>query len=190
MNATHLAGKHAQSLVALLVAAVGFGGIVGGLMYGPLTDKGLVGPGFMPLVSGALTLIAGLCVFISSCLVNRHDHPRPGDALLQPERDNPATVPDDRPDNEAMPEEPVHPVVARRHAVRWTFGVIGVAIASVPLLGLLLSLTLMTGALVGVVERRPWWVMLACMLGAFLIGHVVFRTLLGIPLPRGYLGLL
>lgn len=195
MNAIKTACNTAQPLVALIVSAIGLGGIIGGITYGPFTDKGLVGPGFIPLVSGILTAVAGFCVCIRALLSRPEQSPAipsrahgPGlpthDARQRHSRDTDADETD-----AAGVDTFGRTTEERRLAVVWIFVVIGLAIALAHVVGLLLALTLMTGALVGVVERKPWWLMLICMLGTFLIGHLVFQTLLGVPMPRGWLGL-
>ncbi|MDO4231055.1 MAG: tripartite tricarboxylate transporter TctB family protein [Lautropia sp.] len=188
MTNTWTPKKRAESLMAAIICTIGLGGMIGGWDYGPLTDKGLVGPGLIPMVSGALSFVTGICILIKSIFTmpSRSKDTEDLSAPDQMEDEMNQLYPSP---NEDRLDEFGRTSTERRHAVIWIFIVMGASIILANIVGLLLALTLMTGVLVGVIERKPWWVMLFCMLGTFLMGYLIFQTMLDVPMPRGYLGL-
>ncbi|MBI4536698.1 MAG: tripartite tricarboxylate transporter TctB family protein [candidate division NC10 bacterium] len=61
-------------------------------------------------------------------------------------------------------------------------------ISLVEILGFLLATGLLTAFLLGVVERERWAVTLVVAVANSVILQTVFRTLLGVSLPKGFLG--
>lgn len=55
-------------------------------------------------------------------------------------------------------------------------------------LGFLLATGLLTAFLLKVVEREPWSTSLAVAVGNAVALQTIFRTLLGVSLPKGFLG--
>ena len=60
-----------------------------------------------------------------------------------------------------------------------------IAVALLPLLGLLPALTLLVIFHTAVVERQRWWKALASAVGAFVVSYLIFIVILGTPLPFG-----
>jgi putative tricarboxylic transport membrane protein len=161
---TQTAPEKREQLVFLAVmAALGVLAVIGGLHYGvELDDR--VGPGVMPLAAGALILLT---------------------VAVQGVRRLRAPVVDAEPEADADGDSRPDP-----RLVAVIFGLIVLAVALTFLIGMLLSVSLLVGALFLVNDRaKPVTALIAAVI-AGLFGWIVFESLLNVPLPTGLLGLL
>ncbi|RAF62206.1 hypothetical protein DN546_35075, partial [Burkholderia multivorans] len=65
----------------------------------------------------------------------------------------------------------------------------GIALALVPVLGLIIALSAAILFLLLVVEKQKWWVSALATIGAAVFVYIVFGLVLSVPLPTGMLGL-
>jgi hypothetical protein len=126
-----------------------------------LPPSGTFGPGpeFFPFWLGAL--MAGLAVLL----------------VLQAWRRVPATG-----------ESRVFPGARAFTAIGATLASLATYILVLDDLGFLLATGLLTAFLLKVVEREPWSTSLAVAVGNAVALQTIFRTLLGVSLPKGFLG--
>ncbi|GAA5165674.1 hypothetical protein GCM10011366_05080 [Ornithinimicrobium tianjinense] len=174
-------------VVGLVVAVMGWG-------YGFQADNGQVGPGFLPVLTGSFIVVASALELLRMFLAPTA--PVEGSFMEGVEK------------VEARAKEELARAMAesgggekeeldvfgrthrqRGRAVQLVFGVMFVAILLIPLLGLLLSMTLMTFVILRFIESRGWLMSAAVSAGAFLFFFLIFRLALGLPLPTGMLGL-
>lgn len=181
----------------VILGVVGLVAVVMGLGYGFTTETGQVGPGFLPVLTGGFIVVATLLELARMFFAT--SSPVEGSFMEQIEK----------------VEEDAREAIARAHAhdgaaegagsERDTFGRTrqqrGIAIASifglmlvvlllVPVLGLLISLTLMTLVLLLVVERKPVLPSVLATAAGLAFFYLIFVQGLNIPLPTGMLGLI
>ncbi len=168
-----------------VLAAVGIMVVVGGLDYGMFGEKGRIGPGFLPVVSGGLVALFALSDIVSRVRSRRHIADE-RELLLDPESatalEAEATVPD-------------IDIFGRTQKQRngQLIAVIGILVGSVilvELIGFILAFGLMLVVCAVLVERRK---LLPSLLVAFIalgVAYLVFGVLLRVPLPQGLLGVI
>lgn len=177
-----------------IVLVVGLVVVVMGWGYGFREDNGQVGPGFLPVLTGGFIVVASALELIrmfvaptSSVDGSFMEGVEKVEARAKEELAR-ATAERGGRDKEELD------VFGRTHkqrgrAVQLVFGVMFVAILLIPVLGLLLSMTLMTFVILRFIERRGWVISAAVSAGAFLFFFLIFRLALGLPLPTGMVGL-
>lgn len=130
------------------------------------TEDGLVGPGAVPITIATLYVI----VMTIALVISIRSRPRPAAA--------------------AATTSPVARVLAGSRAfginrdLLIVVGVLGVSLVAVPILGLIPALAVMSFICSWVVGRKKWWSSLIVTAGAALVTHLVFVTLLRVPLPQ------
>lgn len=166
--------KREQLIFLGVMAVLGLLAVVGGIGYGLELDE-RVGPGVMPFAAGVLMLLT-VAVQLLRRLRTPVAEPEVGsEAELEPAAgegaDADAATPDGR-------------------RVATIFVMIVLAVAATYLIGMLLSVSLLVGALFLLNDRtRPVAAVIAAV-AAGLFGWLVFETLLDVPLPTGLLGLI
>ena len=161
---TQTAREKREQLIFLGVMVVlGIVGIFGGVGYGLELDE-RVGPGLMPFAAGVLMLLTAAVQ-----LVRRVRTPVAESA------------PEDRDDTAEGPD-------ARLVAI--IFVMIALTVAATYLIGMLISVSLLVGALFLLNDRTKPLTALIAAVAAGLFGWLVFATLLDVPLPTGLLGLI
>lgn len=174
---------------------LGLAAVIGGLGYGAFGDDGRVGPGFMPVVAGAIMMIAALLTFVKNFIVTARgglieEEEIDPDELLAQAGDEPSPEVIDAVDNEDSELDIFGRTASQRSwAVVFIFAIIGLCIFLVDYIGLLLALTLMVLLLLLVVEKRGVVASVISAVIAFAFGYIVFATLLDVRLPQGMLGL-
>ena len=173
----------------IVLAVVGGAALVVALGYGPLGEGGRIGPGFLPAVAGGLVLVFAL-VEIAKLYLARPT-PAPTSSLLAQvaQVEDEAAEAADRPHHEEL-DTFGRTGRQQKLAIVKVFASIAVAVAAVPLVGLLLSAGLLVVALTVWVERRPVVPAVLTATGAVVLAHVLFVQLLRVPVPTGALGLL
>lgn len=183
----------------LVLAGVGVYATVVGLGYGFTGDDGRVGPGFLPVLTGAFITGASLLelarMFLARSLPESSymasvEHLEE-DARAAIERAHPAEERTDVRRNAAGEEVDTfgRTLSQRNWAVLHIFGIMLVALLLIPVVGLLLSMSLMTFTIFVAVEGKRWLPALLATAGAFAFFYVFFAQVLGIPLPSGMLGI-
>ena len=187
--------------IALLV--LGAAVIIASFQYGLFDDKGHVGAGFMPFAAGLVMTLASVWDIVKAQFADGQgevhgetEDEEPGtlpaaDSGINPIVDSDEAVGDDA---NALHEEIRAELEGEEQQAGWkavlsVFGVlIGVVVLS-SMIGLLLTLSLMVFVLLLFVEKKPWWAALIGFVLAISFGYLVFGQLLGVPLPKGLLGL-
>lgn len=181
-------------IMRIVLLVFGAAVMLGSLQYTILDDTGRVGAGFVPFVAGSVMTLAGLWDLAKSVLAERRTSS--GVAVVGGGEVESASEPtveeitgldiDDDLRSELIGEE-------QKAGWRAVVGVFGVLLGVTLLaswIGLLLALGLMVFALLFFLERRAWWIALVGALLAIAFGYFVFDQLLGVPLPKGALGLI
>lgn len=168
-----------------VLAVIGVGALIGGAHYGVWPD-GAVGAGFLPAVLGGFVLVASVVDLVRLTAARRRP-PAPvtgaeAIAVEAAHRSAEATAPEK--DVFGRTES------QRSRATLLIFVVIGVALALVPLVGLLLALTLLVFSLLFFLERKPLVAAVGGAVVSLAVAWSVFVLLLAIPLPRGLLDIL
>lgn len=146
----------------LLLVGLAFG--LGGLSYPFTLEDGLIGPAALPVVSGLLLVFVSVLLIVQEV---RGGSILEGDGVVSEEHEDPAER------------------AAVRKKLITVVGSTVIAVALLPLLGLLPALTLLVIFHTAVVERQRWWKALASAVGAFVVSYLIFIVILGTPLPFG-----
>lgn len=150
--------------VSLILLGIGFAGW--GEQYGLLTNEGVIGPGFIPVVAGLmLAAFAGVSA-TKACW-----------QLLKTWRAEKTVATASESSGEQRP----------LITALFVFASIVAAILLAPILGFLLSFGLLVLVLVTVVEREKFWLGLLLGVGASVAAWFIFIGLLNIPVPEGFL---
>lgn len=181
--------RRSDLMGTLILGALGAAATVMGIGYGVFVEGNQVGPGFMPAAVGLFIfgasllevgriLIAGDSLKTDSMMAVVED--------VQQDAAEQITETDhvDDLDNLGRTEK------QRNRAPLYIFLVLAVALLLVDLLGLVVSFAFAVAFMIIVIERRPWWVGLISTACAVAFIYVVFKLILNIPLPSGYLGLI
>lgn len=174
-------------VVGLVVAVMGWG-------YGFQADNGQVGPGFLPVLTGGFIVAASVLELIRMFVAPTS--PVEGSFMEGVEKVEARAKEElDRAKAETRggTREELD-VFGRSHkqrgrAVQLVFGVMFLAILLIPVLGLLLSMTLMTFVILRFIEGKGWIISAAVSAGAFTFFFLIFRLALSLPLPTGMVGL-
>lgn len=179
-----------------IIAAVGLGAVVMGLGYGVTGPDGSIGPGFMPVITGAFISLASLAD-IGRLYFAPAGQSTAGLGSLADELSAEAAAAQDAAraelagdaDGEAR-DTFGRTARQRTRTVLLIFGALLAAILMTQVVGMLLALGLMMFAIVVGLEKKPLvpatLTTVAVVAGAYLI----FVRMLGVPLPQGMLGLL
>ncbi|PRY57555.1 tripartite tricarboxylate transporter TctB family protein [Knoellia remsis] len=159
---------------AMLYAAIALLGLVAAVVgsgYGMFGEGGRIGPGFLPVVAGALT--AALCASVAVGVVRRAAHGEP-EPSIEP-------VPDI--DSTGRSEK-------QRVLNLWVvFGLTLVALLLVQVVGFLAAFGLLVLVISAVVEKQNVVKSLVITTAALAVVYLLFGLFLGVPLPGGMLGL-
>lgn len=168
-----------QAILFAVVTGVGVFLIATAGQYTVISDDGELGGGFLPLAAGVvLALLGGIQLVQAALRVRRLA------------RDSRALeVAEARRRSEAAELDIFGRTTAQRMGQLGTVVLaIFVSVALVPLLGLLLSLLLLSLFISAVVERRGWWASLLVSAASVGLVYLIFDVLLALPLPGGLLG--
>jgi putative tricarboxylic transport membrane protein len=195
-------------IASAVLTVLGVAAVLGGLGYGVTVEDGEIGPGFLPVLSGALVAVFGLLDVIGR-VRRRSDLPTQAELILD-------TVDDEFVDDDIL--NTVHPSndpgaaststqsinTVRRDAVdifgrtqtqrnRMLAVVIGLTILTllaVQVVGFLISFVLLLFVIAVFVERRSLLPSALVALAAGGVTYGIFVVLLRVPLPQGFLGLI
>lgn len=179
-----------------ILGVVGAGAAIVGFGYGLTVEGGQVGPGMLPFLTGMFIFLA------SAAEIFRLFFARVGTSggrIMSAVEDIEASATESI---EAVTES--HPGDSadgdldtfgrtekqRNRAPFYIFITFGVALALIPVAGLIISLAAAILFLLLVVEKQKWWASAATTIGAAVFVYVVFGLVLSVPLPTGMLGLI
>lgn len=179
----------AHGVLTVLGAAV----LVSSFGYGIFLEGNRVGPGFLPMVLGALLVLLSGTQLARSLWWSR---PHPSSLSVI---EAIAGAPDAATDNPAAPprehDERGVDVLGRTYGfrvrqLRMVVAAIAVAIVLVPYAGFLLAFGALVLFIAVVVEGRSWLAAIAVTLAAVGVVYGVFAVFLNVPLPTGLLTLI
>lgn len=184
--------KREQLIFLGVMAVLGLLAVVGGIGYGLELDE-RVGPGLMPFAAGVLMLLT-VAVQLLRRLRTPVSEPEVGtEAELEPAAElaagpgaEPATATGESEDADVVADA----ATPDGRRVATIFAMIVLAVAATYLIGMLLSVSLLVGALFLLNDRTKPVTALIAAVAAGLFGWLVFETLLDVPLPTGLLGLI
>lgn len=187
-NTSDLVGTGILALVGLVAVMMGLG-------YGFIGDNGQIGPGFMPVLTGAFILVASLAE-IGRLFLAPKDGSTAGLGGVAEELSAEAAAAQAAAKEErgASSEEELdtfgRTAKQRSRTVPLIFGIVLAAVLLIQVLGMLLSLTAMMFAVVFLVERKPLLPSLLTSAAVLTVAYLIFVVMLGVPLPQGMLGIL
>ena len=179
-----------------ILGVVGGVAAIMGLGYGLTVEGGQVGPGMLPFLTGAFIFLA------SAAEIFRLFFARVGTSggrIMSAVEDIEATaaesidaVADSRPDDDSsgVLDTFGRTEKQRNRAPFYIFLTFGVALALIPVIGLIISLAAAILFLLLVVEKQKWWTSAATTIGAAVFVYIVFGLVLSVPMPTGLLGLI
>lgn len=149
----------ATRFAALALTAIALGALAPALRLG-LWRAGVPGPGLFPFLSAVLLLLMGLVT-----------------AMSRPSAEEAAQA-------EEAEDGPVDP----RRLVGYGAAIAAFGLIMKPL-GTAVAVTSLLIAVLRGIERQPWLLSLGLAFGLAILSWGLFEHLLGVPLPRGVLGL-
>ncbi|MFE2655889.1 tripartite tricarboxylate transporter TctB family protein [Brevibacterium sp. NPDC059310] len=177
-----------------ILGVVGAVAAVMGIGYGLSVDSGEVGPGLLPFLTGTFIFLASVAEIFRLFFARVGTS---GGRIMSAVEDIEATAAEsidsaseavstdgDEVDTFGRTEK------QRNRAPFVIFATFGVALALVPVLGLIIALSLAILFLLIVVEKQKWWTSAAATIGAAVFVYIVFGLALSVPMPTGMLGLI
>ncbi|MGH3424201.1 MAG: tripartite tricarboxylate transporter TctB family protein [Nocardioidaceae bacterium] len=179
------AGVARGEIVAFgLLTALGAVVLATSFGYGILLEGDRVGPGFMPMVLGALLVLLGGGQLATRVRRPAADRRVPDRQPPEPELPEPELSEADGEGSDALGRTASH-----RTRQLWMVGAaIVVTLLVIPYLGFLLGFGLMVLFITAVVERRPWPSAVLISVVAAGVVYGVFVVFLNVPMPGGLLG--
>ena len=189
-NATATRRVPTDAIAFAVLALIGGALVVTSFGYGIFVQGTGMGPGFLPLVIGSLLSVLASIQFARSWrAAPRGIVGRP--APLPSGRDMADLVDKAQAEPSASTDEDID-IFGRTEKQRirqlWTvIAATAVCLFLVPYVGFLPALGLLALFISVVVERRSVWSAAAVTVGSLVVLHLVFHTLLKVPLPEGLL---
>jgi hypothetical protein len=178
-----------------VLAALGLAAVIGGLGYGAFGEKGLIGPGFLPVLAGGLVALFAV-IDVVGRLRSRAEH----DTAAAIVSDAVAPVELEPVEPEAIQLETAEAdrdvdIYGRsqKQRTRMLVAVIGILIATLVLVnvvGFIIAFALMLLACAVVVERQKLLPSIIVTVVALSAAYLIFGVMLRVPLPQGLLGIL
>jgi putative tricarboxylic transport membrane protein len=197
-------------IASVVLALIGISAVIGGLGYGVTVEGGEIGPGFLPVLSGAL--VGGFAILdVIGRLRNRTDLPTQAELILDtmdtpPTTDTGSVLAPANTDAGApsTSTQSIYSITADADAVdifgrtqkqrnRMLAVVIGLTIVTllaVQLVGFLIAFVLLLFVIAVFVEKRKIVPAAAVAISAGVVTYAVFVLLLRVPLPQGLLGII
>ncbi|MGP9745695.1 tripartite tricarboxylate transporter TctB family protein [Brachybacterium sp. AOP29-B2-41] len=177
-----------------LLALLGLVAVILGLGYGFIGDNDQIGPGFMPVVTGAFILLASLAE-IGRLFLAQTGQPTAGLGAVAEELAAEAAAAQTEAHAElgdTGEERDTFGRTAKQRSrtVPLIFAILLAAILLTQVIGMLLSLTLMMFSIVVFVEKKPLVPALLVSGAVLVVAYLIFVQMLGVPLPQGMLGIL
>lgn len=182
-----------------ILAALGLVAMVMGLGYGFIGENDQIGPGFMPVLTGAFILVGSLAE-LGRLFFASKGQSTAGLGGMAEELSAEASAAQRAAREEADVEQVStegeeldtfgRTAKQRSRTVPLIFAVLLAAILLTQVLGMLLSFTLMMFAIVVFVEKKPLLPAALTSLAVLGAAYLIFVQMLGVPLPQGILGIL
>lgn len=183
-----------------LLAMLGLVAVIMGLGYGFLRDDGLIGPGFLPVLTGGFVLLASLAE-IGRLFFAPKGQSTAGLGGMADELSAEAAAAqsaahadtESGTDGEGAAEERDtfgRTAKQRSRTVPLIFAILLAAMLLTQVIGMLLSLALMMFTIVAFVEKKPLVPSLITSAVVLGVAYLIFVQMLGVPLPQGLLGIL
>lgn len=180
-----------------ILAVLGLVAVVMGLGYGFIGENDQIGPGFMPVLTGAFILVASLAE-IGRLLFGPKDKASAGLGGVAEELSAEASAAQQAAHGESETRNEDGEEVdtfgrtakQRRRTVPLIFAVVLAAILLTQVIGMLLALTVMMFAIVVFIEKKPLLPSMLTSLAVLGAAYLIFVQMLGVPLPQGVLGIL
>lgn len=180
-----------------ILAVLGLVAVVMGLGYGFIGENDQIGPGFMPVLTGAFILVASLAE-IGRLVFGPKDKASAGLGGVAEELSAEASAAQQAAHGESGTRNEDGEEVdtfgrtakQRRRTVPLIFAVVLAAILLTQVIGMLLALTLMMFAIVVFIEKKPLLPSVLTSLAVLGAAYLIFVQMLGVPLPQGVLGIL
>ncbi|KZE24481.1 tripartite tricarboxylate transporter TctB family protein [Brevibacterium casei] len=176
-----------------ILGIVGAVAAIMGLGYGLTVEGGQVGPGMLPFLTGAFIFLASVAEIFRLFFARVGTS---GGRIMSAVENIEATAAesiDAASDSVSADGEAVDTFGRterqRNRAPFVIFLTFGIALALVPVLGLIIALSAAILFLLLVVEKQKWWVSALATIGAAVFVYIVFGLVLSVPLPTGMLGL-
>lgn len=176
-----------------ILGIVGAVAAIMGLGYGLTVEGGQVGPGMLPFLTGAFIFLASVAEIFRLFFARVGTS---GGRIMSAVEDIEATAAesiDAAADAVSADGEAVDTFGRterqRNRAPFVIFLTFGIALALVPVLGLIIALSGAILFLLLVVEKQKWWVSALATIRAAVFVYIVFGLVLSVPLPTGMLGL-
>lgn len=173
-----------------LFAVVGGYAFVTAFQYGLFNDGGRVGPGLLPAVVGALVMAGSVLLLVRTLRGKAATDDSPVAAAIAATMDEAGTTADSSPPDAGRDVDIFGRTATQRVRQLWlVMAALVVALALVPVVGLLGALLLFSLFVSIAVERRPWLPSVIISLMSVVVIYTVFAVLLNVPLPTGVLGI-
>lgn len=177
-----------------LLGAVGLVAVVMGLGYGFLEEGGLIGPGFLPVLTGGFIAVASIAEIARLYFAPKGQSGlgSVADELAAEAKAASAAAHEEAAEADEAEETDTFGRTAKQRSrvVPLIFAIVLGAILLSRVIGLLLALTLMVLLIIVLVEKKPIIPALATTVGALVVAYLIFVQLLGVPVPQGMLGIL
>jgi putative tricarboxylic transport membrane protein len=190
------AAQRGGLIAGIVLAAIGAAAVLGGLGYGVTVDGGEIGPGFLPVLAGAL--VAAFAVLdVIGRLRRRSGVPSQAELILDTVDDTDYADPGaaststqlmshvgDDADIYGRTQKQRNRILAK------VLGIVVVTLLLVQVVGFLIAFVLMLFVVAFVIERRRLLPSVLVALAAGAVTYGIFVALLRVPLPQGFLGLI
>lgn len=178
-----------------ILGAVGAVAAVMGLRYGLSVDSGQVGPGMLPFLTGAFIFLASAAEILRLFFARVGTS---GGRIMSEVENIEAAASESVGSATSMTENASGEALdtfgrnaqQRNRAPFYIFFTFGVALAIVPVVGLLIALSAAILFVLVIIEKQKWWTSATATVGAAAFVYIVFGLVLSVPLPTGLLGLI
>jgi|GEM_PF-2441909 len=153
---------------ALILVAIGAAFSTLSVDYGILGEEARISPGFVPFVVGLLLVAFGAMIGWETWRSRIH-------ATINPTED----------DTEAESDTDKEARYNTTKSVALIFGLLFIAVILAPILGFLLTFSILVFAILAGVERERLWFSLVISLSIGLLAWLIFYQFMGIRLPLG-----
>lgn len=153
---------------ALILVAIGAAFSILSVDYGILGDGSRIGPGFVPFVVGLLLVVFGAMIGWETRQARVHAMANPSES-----------------DTKSEPETDKEVQYSTTKSVASVFGLLLIAVILAPILGFLLTFSILVFAILAGVEREHIGFSFAISLGIGVIAWLIFYEFMGIRLPSG-----
>lgn len=177
-----------------ILGIVGLVAVIAGLGYGFTVDGGMVGPGFLPVLTGAFIFVASLAEIFRLFFARVGTS---GGRIMSTVENIEASA-EESIDSYAPPlsgevtedlDTFGRTEKQRNRAPFYIFLTFGAALILIQFIGLIIAFSLAVLFLLVVIEKQKWWTSAVATIAAAAFVYIIFGLILTVPLPTGMLGL-